>query len=216
VPESFALRQRPLSHLGLAGRAQPELGRAGLGLIERDHRALVDLRVDPKRQPGALEAVGEALGVTPPTAANTAAGDSDLTILWLGPNEWLVVRGDPAPEAGPTLVRTLRQALSAHFAAVVDVSGANAAIGVTGPQCREVLERAVPLDMHARVFTPGQVKQTAFGRHCGATLHLLDEGTAAAGPVFDLYCRRSFAEYVWRYLEDCAVGAETRAAVLEA
>jgi sarcosine oxidase subunit gamma len=205
-----------LSHLGLAGRANPELGSAGLGLIERGHRALVDLRVDPKRQPGALEAVGQALGATPPTEANTAATAGDLAILWLGPNEWLVVRDDPAAEAGPNLVQTLRQALSAHFAAVVDVSGANAVLGVTGPQCREVLERAVPLDMHPRAFTPGQVKQTAFGRHCGATLHLLDAGTPATGPTFDLYCRRSFAEYVWRYLEDCAIGAETTAAVLEA
>lgn len=215
MASTASLRQSPLAHLGLAGRAQAGLQGAGLGLSLRPPRGLVDLRVDLDREPAAAAAVERALGVPLPLQPNTASAAAGTRVLWLGPDEWLVVVDDPDPQTGPDTVAKLRQALSAHFAAAVDVSGAQAVIGVTGPLAREVLERAVPLDMDAREFTAGQVKQTAFGRHCGATLHLLDAGTGELGPTFDLYCRRSFAEYVWRYLEDCAAGAETQSAVLE-
>lgn len=209
MPSTSSLRQRPLAHLGLASHVRYSLGGAGLALIERDHRALVDLRIDLNREVGAADSVQKALGVGLPLEANTATMAGNTSVLWLGPNEWLVAVDDHAPDAGPEIAATLRSALKEHFAAVVDVSGAQTVIGITGPMARDVLERAVPLDLHPRAFNSGEVKQTAFGRHCGATLHLLDDQ-----PTFDLYCRRSFAEYVWRYLEDCAVGAETDSVVL--
>jgi sarcosine oxidase subunit gamma len=202
-------RQSPFARLDLDARQQSALGDAGLGLIPRGFRALVDLRVDLDREPGAAAAVQGALGCALPTQPNSAGAEGPTRILWLGPDEWLVVVDDPDPWAGPNTVARLREALGDHVAAVVDVSGAQAALGVTGPQAREVLERAVPLDLHPRSFQPGQVKQTLLGRHCGASLHLLD-----ATPTFDLYCRRSFADYVVQYLEDCARGTETTVAVL--
>jgi sarcosine oxidase subunit gamma len=204
-----SLRHSPFDPLHLAPRLQDGLQGAGIGLIPRGYRGLVNLRVDLDREPAAAQAVQDATGLALPTTPNTAHTDGALSVLWLGPDEWLFVVDDPAPEAGPDLKTKLTGMLEGVFAQVVDVSGAQAVIGITGPDAREVLERAVPIDMHARSFSLGQVKHTLFGRHTGVSLHLRDDQ-----PTLDLYCRRSFAEYVWRYLEDCAKGAETTLAVL--
>ncbi len=204
-----SLRHSPFDPLHLAARTQDGLQGAGIGLIPRAFRGLVNLRVDLTREPAAQQAVKDATGLDLPTTPNTAESAGALSVLWLGPDEWLFVVDDPAPDAGADLKTKLVGLLDGVFAQLVDVSGAQAAIGITGPEAREVLERAVPLDMHPRTFQPGQVKHTLFGRHTGATLHLKDDQ-----PTFDLYCRRSFTEYVWRYLEDCAKGAETTLAVL--
>lgn len=204
-----SLRHSPFDPLHLAPRMQNGLQGAGIGLIPRGFRGLVTLRVDLAREPAAAQAVKDTTGLELPTAPNTAHTAGTISVLWLGPDEWLFVVDDPAPDAGPDLKTKLAGMLDGVFAQLVDVSGAQAAIGITGTHAREVLERAVPLDMHPRSFQPGQVKHTLFGRHTGVSLHLKDDQ-----PTLDLYCRRSFTGYVWRYLEDCAKGAETTLAVL--
>ena len=203
-------RHSPLAHLGVGAKAQAELGDAGVGLWERDYRQLIDVRCELDKYPAAREAFERVMGFRLPETPNTVAGKGTAEALWLGPNEWQVVIHDSANgPARETYVPKLREAFQNVFAAVVDVSHAQAVIGATGPMLRETLERAVPLDMHPRVFQPGQVKQTLFGRHCNATLHVRDET-----PVIDIYTRRGFADYVYTYLEDCARGAVTRCVTL--
>lgn len=202
-------RQRPLAHLGLAGKVKDSLGDAGLGMSDGGFRAILNLRADLAKQPGVRDAFEKAMGFALPETANTANGKGNAVAFWLGPNEWQIVVHDAAPDAGTRWLKTLREGLQGHFCAVVDVSHAQAVVVVTGPMTREVLERAVPLDMDPRAFKPGEVKQTLFGRNCGVTLHLLDDT-----PTVEIYCRRSFAEYIWIYLRDCARGAETHTAVL--
>ena len=202
-------RQSPLAHLGFGGRIQRDLGAAGVGFSDRGFRTLIDLRVDLRKEPAAADSFEKAAGFCLPETPNSAAGGADARALWLGPNEWQIVVPDSRSETAEAWVSKLREGLAGHFASVVDVSHAQAIVGVTGPQARDVLEGAVPLDLHPRAFKPGEVKQTQFGKHTGVTLHLLDEA-----PTFDLYCRRSFADYVWRYLEDCARGACAEVAVL--
>ncbi len=203
-------RQSPLAQLGMGGRIQETLGEAGIGLSERGFRAILDLRVQLEHEPGARASFKAATGIDLPETPNTFTAGEQVEALWLGPNEWQIVVHDSREEAGGEWIARLREAMADHFCAIVNVSHAQAIIGLTGPMAREVLERAVPLDMHPRSFAPGQVKQTLFGKHTGITLQLRDET-----PDFDIYTRRSFPEYVWRYLEDCARGACTTVAVLD-
>ena len=44
-----------------------------------------------------LTACESALGVRPPTAPNTVASAGSTAILWLGPDEWLVIGQEVAP-----------------------------------------------------------------------------------------------------------------------
>src|SRR5262245_10472150 len=83
-----------------------------------------------------------------PTEPNTTADVGRTTVLWLGPDEWLVLGGAEAdfPDA----------------AAAVDVSANRVAFDVTAADAAEVLARGCSLDLER--FEPGQCAQTLLAR----------------------------------------------------
>ena len=200
------LRQSALAHLGLEGRGQADRGEAGVAMTERPHRGIVNLRLDPGNAE-AMAAFETAFGFALPIAANDTAGDADTIALWLGPDEWWLVEPGPGPDAGPQLAENLRAALTGHFAAVTEVGESRTCIRVSGPCARALLQKGCPLDFHPSVFKAGACAQSILAK-AGVTLHLFaDESAAQAGvegPVFDIYVLRSFAEYLWVWLEDAA------------
>ena len=72
----------------------------------------VSFRADPA-DAALLARIGEALAAVPPTAPNTvaAASDGQGHVLWLGPDEWLVVAREgarvrcPPPRSKPPSAR---------------------------------------------------------------------------------------------------------------
>ncbi len=197
-----ALRQSALASLQLAARAVAGAHDARVRLSERPFRGHINLRLDGADAARAA-ALGRALGFALPVEPNTSAGAGGVTALWLGPDEWLVV----TPKAREARVAAaLRQAL-AGAGAVTEVGDARTVIALAGPKAREVLMKGCSLDLHASVFTPGRCAQSAVAR-AQTILHLVDER-----PEFELYVQRSFADYLWRWLEDAA--AEYGMAVVE-
>ena len=168
------LRQSALDHLALAGRAKDDAG-----------------------DPAFVEAVRGALGVAPPTEPNTVALGDDLALLWLGPDEWLVLRHDARPGAEAELAARLRGALDGVRAAVTEVGESLCCIAVAGPRARDLVAKGCPLDLHPRAF--GGTGHCAQSHLAKAAITLHQTGDA---PAFDLYTRRSFADYLWRWLED--------------
>ncbi len=178
-------------------------------MTERPHRGIVNLRLDPGNAE-AMAAVEAGFGFALPTAPNTSAandtaGDADTIALWLGPDEWWLVEPGPEPEAGPKLAENLRAALAEHVAAITEVGESRTCIRVSGPRARGLLQKGCPLDLHPSVFKAGACAQSILAK-AGVTLHLFaDENAAQAGaegPVIDIYVLRSFAEYLWGWLED--------------
>jgi len=192
VVESY-LRQGVLDHRHLDARAVEDAGDAGVTLCERRFLGKVVVRGEPTRR--FRDAVRKAIGVEPPREPDTAVTHAERTVLWLGPNEWLVVTPPGDEDASVT---ALRAALEGHHAAVVDVSEGRTVIGLAGAHAREVLMKGCPLDVHPRAFAPGRCAQT---RYAKATV--LIHQTADA-PAYDLYVERSFADYLWAWLEDGA------------
>ena len=202
------LRQSALAHLGLDGRAEPSRGAAGVALAERPHRGMVNLRLDPSDET-AMNAFAEAFGFALPVQPNTTAGDGEASALWLGPDEWWIVSPDPGPdprpEAGPDLANKLRAALADGFAAVTEVGEGRTCIRIAGPKARALLQKGCPLDFHPRAFAAGACAQTLLAK-ATVVIYLSADESAAEGPVFEVYVLRSFAEYLWAWLEDA--GAE--------
>lgn len=200
------LRQSALAHLGLDGRAAAGRGEAGVAMTERPHRAIVNLRLDPENAE-AMAAFQAAFGFALPTAANETAGDADTIALWLGPDEWWLVEPGPEPEAGPRLAVNLHTALTDHVAAITEVGESRTCIRVSGPRARALLQKGCPLDLHPSVFKAGACAQSILAKSA-VTLHLFAGESAAQagteGPVFDIYVLRSFAVYLWDWLEDAA------------
>ena len=94
---------------------------------------------------GAREADAARLGF--PMTPNTVAGDMTRGVLWLGPDEWLVVAapGDPGAVAAE-----LEAALDGTHHAVVDVSANRAVIELRGLDRLELLASACSLDLDPR------------------------------------------------------------------
>ncbi len=194
------LRQSALAHLGLDGRAQASRGAAGVALAERPHRGIVNLRLDPKNA-GAMAAFEAAFGFALPAQPNTTAGNGEASALWLGPDEWWIVSPGPRPEAGPELAEKLRAALADRFAAVTEVGESRTCIRIAGPKARALLQKGCPLDVHARAFGAGACAQPCLATATVA-IHLVADESAADGPAFEVYVLRSFAEYLWAWIED--------------
>ncbi|WP_214105708.1 sarcosine oxidase subunit gamma [Acrocarpospora catenulata] len=83
---------------------------------------------------------------TPLTPPNTTRRDGDVTTVWLGPDEYLLI--------GPGEIATPG----------VDVSAHRTTIRLTGPRARDLLAHGCALDLHPSVFPPGRCAQTLFAR----------------------------------------------------
>ncbi|MGZ8565665.1 MAG: sarcosine oxidase subunit gamma [Actinomycetota bacterium] len=96
-----------------------------------------------------------------PVEPNTVTGDMARGVLWLGPDEWLVVAG---PGAAPELVAELSEALVGEHHSVVDVSANRTVIELRGPGRHELLATGCSVDLDpAGGWGPGRCAQTMFG-----------------------------------------------------
>jgi sarcosine oxidase subunit gamma len=170
----------------------PDAPANGLILAELVVPGLINLRGRPS-DTAFLAAAGSVLDCRLPVNPNTVQTAGDLTVLWLGPDEWLLLT---PPGAETAIIARLRKALTGIHAAVTDVSGNHARLRLAGDRARDVLAKGCSLDLHPRRFQPGQCAQTLILR-CGVILHQIDHR-----PSYDLLPRRSFAEYLWMWLSD--------------
>jgi sarcosine oxidase subunit gamma len=181
----------PLTQRVAVDAARPR----GVHLRER-RLGKIELRGDPADR-AFMAAVGRAIDLLLPTEPNTTAARGDLTALWLGPDAWLVTC---PPAALATTTDSLREALSDVHAAITNVSDGRVALRLAGPNARDVLAKGCPLDLHPRVFATGSCAQSLLAK-ASVLIHLLHDD-AQRGPAFDVYVTRSFAHYLFTWLED--------------
>jgi sarcosine oxidase, subunit gamma len=196
------LRQSPLAHLGLDSRADATRGDAGVAMGEQPYRGIVGIRAKPGDAAG-MAALEAALGFALPQTPNTTAASAGALALWLGPDEWWIVTPGPEPESGPAMAATLRAALAGRQGAVTDVSESRTCVRISGPHARDLLCKGMPLDLHPRAFPVGRCAQSHLAK-AGVVLHLVADPGGPEGPTFEVYVLRSFAEYLWLWLEDAA------------
>jgi sarcosine oxidase, subunit gamma len=119
-----------------------------------------------------------------PTAPNSATTTGDRDVLWLGPDEWLVV----SPGGTAAIAAELERSLDGLHHSVVDVSANRTVIELAGPSRHDLLSSACPIDLHPRSWGDGRCAQSVFG----AAQVLLQEREGATR----LFVRPSFANYV--------------------
>ncbi|MGI9335393.1 MAG: sarcosine oxidase subunit gamma [Gammaproteobacteria bacterium] len=180
------------SPLSATPRSGPDPHSAAVCITERDPVGQLVLRGDPDESGFASRAAG-VLGFDLPLKANTATRDGARRAIWMGPKEWLIVS---PPQRTEGLQTKLQYRLRRHHAAVVDVSHSRVIFGLSGAEARQVLCKGCAIDLHPRVFGPGQCVQTRLAR-CHMLLHQLDDA-----PGYDIYIHRSFARYAWAWLLD--------------
>ena len=177
MPDAVIAERRP----ALAGH---RFANAHVTLAPAPPAARWSLRGDAKD-------AGKALKAKLPTAPNTSAAKDGRTALWLGPDEWLVI-GDEVEERP--------EAPAAETFAATDVSHRNVAILVSGEGAAATLNAGCPRDLSVEAFPIGACARTVLGK---AEIVLLRTDKDA----FRVECWRSFAPYVWAFLEDAAADA---------
>lgn len=117
-----------------------------------------------------------SLGLALPETCR-AIVDGDRTVLWLGPDEFLLL------------------ATGCDIPGAVDVSHRDAAIEISGPRAAWAINAFCALDLHLLSFPVGMCTRTVFGK-----AQVLLWRTAA--DTFRIEVARSFAPYVWGCLEE--------------
>ena len=171
------------------GNGVPDSDNSGMRLEVRSHYSYLNLRGDPGDE-RFLQAVQQTLGHSLPGVPNTFTV-GDHTSFWLGPDEWLlsIALGREKEIAGQ-----LEKNLAGQCYSLVDVTGGQLLIRLSGNHGREVLAKGCTLDLHPRIFKAGQCAQTTLAK-TSMLIALIDNT-----PTFDIIVRRSFAEYAARWL----------------
>ncbi|MGH2672615.1 MAG: sarcosine oxidase subunit gamma [Actinomycetota bacterium] len=171
-------------------------GRAGdlprLGARELPFLAQADVRV----------ARSEADPLPPfvPLEPNTWVGWVGRDVLWLGPDEWLVLDGTETTEPGG-LVAELRTLLSGTHHSVVDVSANRSVLELTGDDRHELLPMGCGLDLHPRSWRDGMCAQTLLAKVPVILQERMDSTR--------LIVRASFADYLVDWLLHLADSGES-------
>ena len=134
----------------------------------------------------AAAAMSFAIGVEFPRQACRAVTEGSRAVLWLGPDEWLLIAPDDRPDV---LVEALTGALGGEPASIVEVSDRNVGIVVAGERAAEAINAFNALDLDAAAFPVGMCTRTLFGK-----AEIILWRTAA--DAFRLEAWRSFAPYV--------------------
>ena len=184
-------RHSPLASAAAATAPAPG---AAVALYERRFLGHYNLRADAGEAARGA-ALRSALGFDLPLEPNAVAGAGGVTAFWLGPDEWLVMT---PYEPDQTPARKIEAALDGGFAALTDLSGGQTVIVVAGPRAGDVLAKGCPLDLHARCFAVGTCAQTLL-----AKAHVLL--FRRERETFEIVVRRSFADHLWRWLQDAAL-----------
>jgi len=201
MPNSF-LRQSPLAHLHLEARhplagALPD---AGVTVSEQAHRTQFVVR-GQSADPAFVQAVKKALGLALPTSACTSVtSQKGVEMMWMGPDEWLIVA--PSDDA-KDYQKQLHGTLKGLHVALVDVTESRTVIRLSGQCARTVLDKGCPIDLHPSSFGPGQVVNTLMAR-AHIILHQIKDDENTQSPCYEIYVHRSFAEYLWSWIEDAS------------
>lgn len=158
----------------------------------RIDRGFINLRGDAsdKRFTDRISAILGLERVSQPNLTS-ASEDGNTQLYWLGPDEWLL--GTDRSEIGQMLAR-LESELKGFTAAINVVSGGLVLTTLSGRNASEVLARGCTLDLHPEKFRVGQCAQTTLAK-ANILLACIDKA-----PVYEIIVRRSFSEYLLRWL----------------
>ncbi|OUM32050.1 sarcosine oxidase subunit gamma [Pseudomonas sp. 1239] len=192
-PETDARAESPLHHADLPSLVGKGRKNPGVTLREKKFLGHLTLRGNA-HDPAFVSGVQQALGLELPVAL-TVVASGETSLQWMGPDEWLLIV--PGGEELAAEQR-LREALDGQHIQVVNVSGGQTLLELSGPRVREVLMKSTSYDVHPNNFPVGKAVGTVFAKS-QLVIRRTGEDT------WELLVRRSFSDYWWLWLQDaCA------------
>ena len=179
----------PAAHLAEAFAAATVVGPRAVRLREVPFQTMIGIRADVRTT--TAERLGAELGTALPARCGEVAVGGPSSVLWLSPDEFLLVSDAPAIP----IVDQLTQALGEDPGSVIDLSANRTTFELAGPAARAVLEKGCPLDLHPRALAVGTAYLTVLGS-VAVLLWKVDQQS------FRILPRSSFADYLGRWLID--------------
>ena len=144
--------------------------------------------------------VGKILGMILPKEACSTSTKEQITCMWLGPNEWLLVSNDTVDKESNDyeLKQLLFKDISkTNLGSVTNVSDHYTIFNLTGSNIFEILSKGSPYNFNSENFADNKVVQTILN-HVDVTIHRKTKDN------IDLYVRRSFSDHLWAWIKDSA------------
>ncbi len=186
--------ESPLVNIARLGKRELTVDGRNCWLDEIALQDMLNIRGNAA-DPRFVQAVASVCGLELPVKANTASLGAQRQLLWLGPDEWLL---KVAGGEGDAIESALRASLQGQHFSVVQVGSGNTTLALEGPASADLLSRGCPLDLHSRIFKDGALAQSHIAK-ANVTILCLQ-----AGQRFEVTVRRSFADYLFRWL--CEAG----------
>jgi sarcosine oxidase subunit gamma len=161
-------------------------------LTERDTIAIATV-IARKGQHDALSAAFQShYGIALPAAGKRVEGKG-IALVWAGVDQFLAIVDAPMGD----LEAELRAKLGAT-ASVSDQSDGRVVLRLSGPHVRDLFAKGTTLDLHPRVFRPGDTALTMMA-HIGVHLWQLDDQ-----PTFEIAMFRSLSRGFRKWLAESA------------
>ena len=144
--------------------------------------------------------VGKILGMILPKEACSTSAKEQITCMWLGPNEWLLVSNDTVDKESNDfeLEQLLFKDISkTNLGAVTNVSDHYTIFNLTGSNIFQILSKGCPFNFSSENFGDNKAIQTILN-HIDVTIHRKSEDDV------DLFVRRSFSNHLWSWIKDGA------------
>ncbi len=146
-----------------------------------------------------VEKIEQATALPLPASCGGVSFGEDRKIIWISPEEWLLVLSSESRVG--SMIDRLKTRLEGEHIAFADTSGGQTVIRVSGENAISLLSRGTSLDLHESQFLVGSSAQSIL---FGATVLIVRVNSNHSTPLFELYCRRSFADDLARRLIDSA------------
>ena len=153
----------------------------------------INLRLDPNNN-DYMSICGKILGAVLPTKPNTYVQNEKVKIIWLGPDEWIVIN-DQENE----LFIKLKNELGDLEASVTNVSENRTIIRLSGKKIITLLSKFLVLDLEKNLGTQSSCAQTLFVK---VPILLVRNDDNNQIPVIDIFTNRSHANYIYNLIVD--------------
>lgn len=162
---------------------------AHYSLIECD-QGHITIRISDNRD-NFKKALVSVTGLELPSNPLQTTHNEQFTIHWVSPDEFLLLT--PAKQEFE-VESQLRSQMTGHYA-IVNVTSAQTILELAGKRAETILKKSTPYDIHPSSLSVGKVVTTVFAK-TQVILWRTDS------EQFSLVIRRSFSDYLWRWIVD--------------
>jgi len=153
----------------------------------------INLRIDTNNN-DYMSSCFKVLGAILPTKPNTYIENKKVKIIWLSPDEWMVI-SDQENE----LFIKLKNELGDLESSVTDVSDNRTIIRLSGKKIFTLLSKFLVLDLEKNLRTQSSCAQTLFVK---VPILLLRNKDNDQIPIIDIFVNRSHANFIYNLLVD--------------